>query len=362
MEKNEYKNVIILIPSLQPNENLFKVIVGLKEKELNNIVIVDDGSGVDYANIFAELKEKFGCQIVTHDVNKGKGRALKTGFSYILQNFPDVKLVVTMDSDGQHTPNSVKKCVDEALLKESTNFVLLGVRSFNDKSIPFRSRLGNKFTSKMVKWFCGINTPDTQTGLRVFTKNAIELLIDVDGERFEYEFNSLLCLKEKGIDLYNVEIETVYIDENKSSHFRPIKDSLRIYSLFLKFIFSSVLSFLLDISLYALFVLLTKNTSTYYVAISTVLSRVVSANFNFVVNKKKVFKSDSSTLKSILSYYGLAIAIMCLSALGTSLFVDVLKMNEILAKIVVDVVLFIASFTIQRDFIFKNRRKVKWLL
>lgn len=169
-------------------------------------------------------------------------------------------------------------------------------------------------------------------------------------------------MKEKGIDLYNVEIETVYIEENKSSHFRPIKDSLRIYSLFLKFIFSSVLSFLLDISLYALFVLLTKNTSTYYVAISTVLSRVVSANFNFVVNKKKVFKSDSSTLKSILSYYGLAIAIMCLSALGTSLFVDVLKMNEILAKIVVDVVLFIASFTIQRDFIFKNRRKVKWLL
>ena len=133
--------------------------------------------------------------VLHHDVNHGKGVALKTGYRYILDHFPDVSGVITADSDGQHT---VKDCLRLAeMLGEGKRAVYLGSRDFSLDFIPPKSRTGNRITSAVFKILYGQYLPDTQTGLRAFRRAELPFMLEVKGERYEYEMNVLLeCARE----------------------------------------------------------------------------------------------------------------------------------------------------------------------
>lgn len=357
MEKEMKWRLPIVIPSYEPDEKLPGLLQKLKEKGFENIVLVDDGSGEKYARFFEEAKEKYGCTVLRHAVNQGKGRALKTAFHYCLCEFKEMPGVITADSDGQHSPECILACA-EALL-ENPNALILGCRCFEGEEVPARSEFGNKCTRLVMRYLTGITVSDTQTGLRGIPRAFMERLLAVKGERFEFETNMLLETKSRRIPIVEVPIRTIYIEENKTSHFNPIKDSMKIYMVFGKFLFSSLSSSVVDLALFSLFCFLLKDRSwgsVTYIAAATVLARILSALYNYSLNLKVVFQSDGAVGKSLPRYALLAIVQMALSALLVSKLYPLFGGAEVLVKIPVDVLLFFLSFVIQREFVYADGR------
>lgn len=223
-------DVTIIIPAYNPDNKMVKLINELKESGFNNILVVDDGSEEKCALYFEEAV-RLGAEVISHSVNRGKGRALKTAFSYCMNNDKCVG-VITVDADGQHLVKDIYACSEKMI--QEIDKVILGTRDFSGKEVPFRSRFGNNMTRFVFKTFCGIAISDTQTGLRAIPYQYLERFADYDGERYEYETNMLLMMKRDNITWEEVKISTVYIEDNQSSHFNPVKDSLKIYRVILK--------------------------------------------------------------------------------------------------------------------------------
>ena len=214
-------NNLIIIPSLNPDNKLIKVIKELEENKINNIIVIDDGSKD------MSILNKLDVPVVHHEVNKGKGAAIKTALKEYDKYYKDITGFITADDDGQH---SVKDIVNiNNKLKDN---VIFGVRNFKGSDVPFRSKFGNKFSSIYLYITKGVKLNDTQTGLRAFPFKYKELLLSVEGDRFEYEMNVLNTLADKKITIEQVPIETIYENKNKGSRFNGLKDSLRIYKNF----------------------------------------------------------------------------------------------------------------------------------
>ena len=203
--------VSVIIPSLNPDEKLICVVDSLREAGFDDIILVNDGSDENHMEPFEHVSAYPECTILTHEVNKGKGRGLKTAFEYCIKNRPDIDGVVTVDGDNQHKAADILKCCEK--MAECKDKVVLGVRNFSGKDVPFKSRFGNNMTSFVFKFACGLNISDTQTGLRAIPRQYLELFDKVKGERFEYETNMLLEFKQSHIDFVEVQIETEYIED-----------------------------------------------------------------------------------------------------------------------------------------------------
>lgn len=348
------KTIPVVIPAYEPDEKLIGLLDELVKAGFAPLVVVNDGSkGEQYKKIFDAARE-MGAVVLSHAVNLGKGRALKTAFNYCLNEYPDLVGVVTADSDGQHIPEDIRKCMDALLLDEDA--LVLGVRDFDESGIPVRSVFGNKVTSVVMKFLTGISISDTQTGLRGIPADFMRYLLTGKGERFEFETNMLMDAKEKGIKIKEVPIKTIYIEENKSSHFNPIKDSIRIYAIFIKFMFSSLSSSVVDIVLFGLFCSLFKNTEIAigYIMLSTILARVISAIYNFTINYRVVFKGKGNTGTAAIKYIVLAVFIMLMSGALVSFFHRLIPAApEFVVKIPVDTLLFLVSFFVQREIVYK---------
>ena len=299
---------LIVIPALNPPEELIDYVERLRASGLEDILIVDDGSSKKFKHIFVELKEKYGCQLLTHAKNLGKGRALKNAFNYFL-TMPDVKEyngLVTADSDGQHRVEDVISMVEE--IDKHSESLILGCRDFDSDNVPPKSKFGNKLTKAVFRIFYGRSITDTQTGLRGFPKRILKGMIDIPGERFEYETKMLIHTFEENISIAETTIETIYYDNNAETHFNPIKDSLKIYKVifgsFFKYLLSSLSSFIVDIGLFQIILWIALaigiNRGTVPIIVSTVLARVFSSYFNFTMNKNFVFNGEKSIRKTIM--------------------------------------------------------------
>ncbi len=351
-----YKEKIgVIIPSLSPDERLVTLVKDLKEHGFLHILVVNDGSSTDYDDFFNRTAD-MGATVLRHVVNQGKGRALKTAFNFILEQWQDCDGAVTIDSDGQHAVKDIIRCCET--LEENPDCLILGCRNFKQDNVPFKSSFGNIMTSKVMKLLVGIAVSDTQTGLRAMSKDLMEKFLKVTGERFEYETNMLLCCKEESIAIKEVSIETIYYENNKSTHFRPFQDSVKIYGLFFKFIAASLSSSVIDLGIFTVGTLVLKDMFPgYYIVISTVVARVISSLYNFFVNRQSVFKSDDNLTATMVKYYILAVIQMALSAVGVMVVFRLLGGNETLIKVVVDCLLFVISFQIQREWVFKKKGK-----
>ncbi|MDO4739256.1 MAG: bifunctional glycosyltransferase family 2/GtrA family protein [Eubacteriales bacterium] len=346
-----YETVQILIPAYKPDEKFNKLIDDLKAAGFSNIVAVDDGGGEPFRPFFAKAREQ-GATVLVHEVNRGKGAALKTGLKHIAKAAPGSH-VVTADADGQHRPEDIAKLCEK--IAERPDALLLGSR--DKKLMPPRSKAGNTLTC-FVFWLTnGKWISDTQTGLRVLPPQTLELFAQTEGDRYEYEMNMLVLAVRKRIAIEEVSIETIYIDDNASSHFNPIKDGLRIYKLLFKqfasYAGSSVASFGVDYLLAALL----RCFFPASVAIPTYTARAVSSLVNFFLNKNLVFKNDANNKLAIVKYYALVAVVAFLSVQITRLLVYALGMPYLLAKAIADVVLFFCNYKIQDRFVFRRVKK-----
>ncbi|MFJ1628048.1 glycosyltransferase [Marinilactibacillus psychrotolerans] len=358
--KDQLDDIVIVIPSYNPDKKLLELIKNIRRiiSLTIPIVIVNDGSESETEKYFVQLHAESNCTVLSHSENEGKGKALKTAFHYILNHHPTCNATVTVDGDGQHTPEDIMKCIKAYLYKKHT--VILGSRNFNKETIPIRSRLGNIFTRKLISNMNNLQLTDTQTGLRVLPFSTLKYLIDIKGNRYEYEMNMLLFFKEKAIPIKEVPIETVYIENNDSSHFNPLVDSVKIYALFLKYCTSAAASFLVDISLFSLLVYIFENRiPSYYIILATIVARLASGCFNYLTNKRFVFRAKKST-SSVQRYILLFFIQMAASAIILQLVFTIASYEtEWLIKILIDLIIFCISFYVQKNWVFKNNIKNK---
>lgn len=357
MERDRAKwEVPIVIPSYEPDEKLPGLLKKLRETGFHNVVLVDDGSGEEYEHFFRDAEKVYGCRVLCHAVNQGKGRALKDAFNYCLREFPDAPGVITADSDGQHSPECILACVDALLAHPDA--LILGCRCFEGEDVPARSEFGNKCTRAVMKYLTGITVSDTQTGLRGIPRAFMRQLLSVKGERFEFETNMLLETRSRKIPILEVPIRTIYIEENRTSHFNPVRDSVKIYMIFGKFLFSSLSSSVVDLALFSMFCFLLRDMQwgkITYITLSTVMARVISALYNYSLNLKVVFESEGTVRSTLPRYVLLALVQMSLSALLVGKLYPLFGGAEVLVKIPVDVLLFFLSFVIQREFVYADR-------
>lgn len=354
-ESEKAMKVTAVVPSLNPDEKFLNVVRGLVEAGFDSIILVDDGSRAENKIWFERAMEYPQCTLLVHEVNKGKGRALKTAMAHFLSLQNDHVGVVTLDGDGQHAMPDVINCAKA--LEEHTDCLVLGVRDFSGENVPARSRFGNNLTAGVFRVLCGIPITDTQTGLRGISRAFCEYLLEVKGERFEFETNMLLETRRAEMKIHEVTIQTVYLEENKSSHFRPFHDSMAIYWLIVKYLSSSILSFVIDWGLYALIIallpLLSSLGEASHIFIATAGARAVSSLFNYFMNRKVVFHSKDGVGKTMLRYYTLCVCQLLCSA-GLVYLLSLTGCPNTVAKIPVDILLFLLSFRIQRLWVFRK--------
>ena len=353
----------IVIPSLNPDKGLPGYVASLRAITDTPIVLVDDGSREELKHIFQQcVADVADVSLLVHDVNKGKGRALKTAFAHLLDTMPGLKGCVTCDSDGQHAPQDVLKCLN-ALGKEPDALVL-GCRTFNLEHVPWKSRLGNNSMRTLFRLATGSDFLDTQTGLRAIPAEFMRELLECPGERFEFETHMLL--RRNGRELLQIPIETLYVDGNRETHFDPFRDSLKISSIILvawlrklaKFTIASLLSFGVDIGLFTLLYYKVFNEGSFgRLFFSVVIARIVSLVFNYSCNRYFVFGETHGernfNARAFIKYLILAGFIMAASYGVTNACHAAFPQIAIeLLKVCVDFVLFMASYSVQRLLIF----------
>ncbi len=365
----DLSKISVVLPSLDPDEKLVAVIDGLLEYGFSDIILVNDGSKPENLHYFEDAAAAHPqIHLLHHEVNKGKGAALKNAFRFFLENRPDGFGVVTVDGDNQHHPADTRACCEHML---KTGHAVLGCRDFNQEDVPARSSFGNKTTSAIFKIFVGMTISDTQTGLRALPRDVLEILVDVYGDRFEYETNMLLAFKTNAIAFDEVKIRTVYIEENKSSHFRVIHDSWRIYKLilahFFRYTVSSLVSAVVDTGAYSLLTAVFKNTLTGFAltAAAGVGARVISSLLNFYMNKKLVFKTNVNTGKALIRYYMLALPQMGAQVLLTQGVYALFGISDsanglrTLIYAIVMTALYFMSYVIQQRWVFAPQKTTK---
>ncbi len=330
---------IALIPSYEPDERLEGIVKELVENKFK-VVVVNDGSSKEFKKYFDSIRKI--SHVIEYDVNQGKGYALKTGMQYIKDTYKDY-IIVTMDSDGQHTVKDAKRLCEYT--EKHPKELVIGKRPRGEKT-PLRSRLGNGITRVVYYITTGVHVYDTQTGLRCFTEKLMDFSLGVKGNRFEYEMNVLLEAPLENISITEIEIQTIYFNNNSGSHFKAFRDSFRIYKEILKFSLSSFISFIIDYILYTILFLLTKNIN-----VSNIIARICSASTNYTLNKVFVFNSNRKVKETLIEYAILAIFILIVNTLLLNILV-IIGMNEFLAKLLVELGLFIVSWIIQKKKIF----------
>ncbi len=342
-------NIYIVIPAYEPDEKLTAVVEELYNETDCKLIVVNDGSGEDKRAVFESIKGR--AVLLEHEHNRGKGAALKTAFAYIKENVSGSYGVITADADGQHKTADIMRIADA--LEAHPDRLIMGCRKFTG-DIPFRSRFGNNMTRAVFRFAAGVGVSDTQTGLRGFSGKLTNFMLGLSGERYEFEMNMLLEAARQGIAFFEVPIETVYINDNKSSHFKPVRDSLRIYRDIIKFSCSSLLSFLVDYSWYSAVLFFSGN-----VRFANISARSVSSVLNFILNKKVVFKNKDNIFFSAAKYFLLAFVILTVNTELLELMVKKLKINGYIAKIAIEMIMFMFSWTMQRCFVFKKKGLTK---
>lgn len=366
--------IVAVIPSLNPDKKLSKLISRLVKVGFTDIIIVNDGSKEENMPIFEELKKFPQCVVLCHKTNLGKGRALKTAFSYYLQEYAPhmYQGVVTADADGQHLPEDIFN-IAHALQKQlggvspceetsaDDKILILGTRNFDDPVVPVKSKSGNKITTIIFQFLYGKRINDTQTGLRGISNNLISSCLNLKGERFEYEINMLIKAVLNNVKIAEETIHTVYLEQNTHTHFHPIRDSFRIYRIllesFLKFSCSGILSMIIDQSLFAiLFYLCVESIETESaIAVATLLARASSSYINYYMNRTLVFKADKKGKGYLKRYYMLCIMQAIASGVCVSFLYGMMKIHISFLKLIIDFLLFIISYQIQYKWVYVGR-------
>lgn len=342
-------DAVVLIPAYQPEAILKELVEKLISYDCR-VVVVDDGSGGAYQPIFRELEGL--CIVLHHDVNRGKGEAIRTGLRFISSKLDDCSVVGLMDADGQHTPDDMLQVLMCANMHPDA--VVLGCRDVD--KMPFRSRMGNRITRKLFYQLYHVRVSDTQTGMRAFSREFIPDMIKVEGSRYEYEMNVLSEIARRKIPVEEVRIHTIYKDsKNSTSHFHVIRDSFLIYKKLLLFSLSSLSGFAIDYCMFAILTLMFPRTAVYLLA-ANVIARLISGFCNYQLNCHMVFH-EKGKASTAWQYFLLAAGILFLNNIVLTAYTQVLLIPVYSAKLLTEVTLFIFSWLVQSTLIFRKSIK-----
>lgn len=336
------KELVIVIPAYEPNHLLIDLI-----NKLNNyfndfsMIVVNDGS-LKSDSIFEEAKDLPNVVLINHEVNKGKGEALKTAFNYI-KDMGGEHVIVTADSDGQHKPEDIYRVWK--FYKKYNKGLVLGSRKFEGE-IPARSTFGNNVARILLKMCNGKHLNDTQTGLRAFGSELLDFMLDVNGSRYEYEMNMLSECARTDIDINEIAIATIYINNNEGSHFRPVRDFSRICSVILKYSLPFIVSIIVNAILFGVYFMMFDKLSieSLYKLIYTSLSASATTFvINMLFNALGVFFGNKNIFKNKIrfgKYIGISLFLIAADLLLTYLFNNLIN-NIGLAKLISTSILFI---------------------
>jgi putative flippase GtrA len=335
-------SIVFLIPSYQPTETLCSLLEQLRSASSAPIVVVDDGSGRRYADVFAQVREIAGTTLLTNAVNLGKGAALKYGMNYVLVHFPKCVGVVCADADGQHAVADILRLAGE-LEKDATK-VVFGTRAF-DTEVPLRSRFGNAVSRYVYRLLIGVKLSDTQTGLRGIPRDLMALSLEIRANRYEFETEQLVTIKSKRMRMQEVPIQTIYLAGNRGSHFRPLRDSARIYFVLLRYSVASIVTEMADLAVFATIMAASGN-----LLLSNAIGRLIAVWVQFMLLQSFVFRlrGDAGTLALYLGLVVVSGVISTAMQLQLARFVPF----PVVAKVIAEVMVFVFNFLFLRDFVF----------
>jgi glycosyltransferase involved in cell wall biosynthesis len=341
----------VLIPAYEPPAELLRTVDELLRLGFLHIVVVDDGSSSAAQSVFRQLLTQHpGVHLLRHAVNLGKGAALKSGLNHILIQFPEAPGAVTADADGQHLASDILR-VASALADACGHSLTLGARRF-DRDVPRRSLLGNRISAAVMRVLVGEKLSDTQTGLRGIPATLARHILRLPPNGYEFELDVLIACKHRGVPIIEIPIETVYLDNNRSSHFNPLWDSMRIYFVFLRFTLASLITALIDNTVF-----IALHGTWGNIAGPQLAARAAALMFNYAAGRSAVFQSRDRHRDTLPRFLALAAAHITLSY-GMITFLHLYTgMKVIIAKVSVEAVLFLANFAIQRDFVFTRKRE-----
>lgn len=339
-------SLVLLIPAYQPAPGLPSLVRNILDATrgiIDRAVILNDGSAPRCDAIFTELQSIDRVHVIAHAINLGKGAALKTGFNFILTTWPTVTGIVTADADGQHLPADI--ATTARAHTASPEALILGSRAFQGE-VPLRSRIGNLLTRSIFRLFTGLALRDTQTGLRVWPRAQCLEALRLPFNGYEFEFEHLV--KASRTSIREVPIATVYEEGNKSSHFNPVRDSFRIYFVFLRYSASAMLAAVLDSTVFSLVLWRTGD-----LLISQVAGRSLATVVAFFVLRHIVFRSTEQAWKSLLRFLTLVVISGAVSLRLIEALVEG-GVSPLSAKLLAEGTLFVANFAVQRTLIFRR--------
>ena len=335
-----------LIPAYRPDEALPGLAAELAGWDEGPVLVVDDGSGPEFEAVFAEVEALPGVELLRHPENLGKGAALKSGFTELDRD--GLIGIVTLDADGQHLPGDVRRLAQA--LRERPDTLVLGRRTFEDQSIPWRSRFGNECTRWAFRLVMGKWVRDTQTGLRALPIAFAREMRPAPADRYEFEVDMLAAACVRGVPIHEIPIETVYVDDNASSHFRPLVDSFRIYRVLFRFVVVAMGSAVLDFTLFAIL-----HRLTGHIFLSQVGARAVSLVVNYALVRNKVFAAGEASHRRAFPRYLALAAASALLGYGLIRAFHALGLAVLLAKLIAETIVFVVNYIVQRSWVFRRK-------
>lgn len=358
-ETNSLNRCVVVIPALDPDETLPAYAGALLARGAAEILVVDDGSGPDSAPVFAELKAMERCTVLSHEKNRGKGRAMKTAFVYVAENPAWAGLdVVTADADGQHQVADV--CAAARALERGKGGIVLGVRDLTLPGVPFKSKLGNRLTGWGFHALYGAKLSDTQTGLRGIPHGLLAWCVSIGGERFEYEMNMLIRAAREHIPILQEPIATIYYNNNAGTHLHPVRDSWQVLVTLVSglgwYTAAAALSAATDVAAFAICngAVFSSLPELWRYWWSVLVARALSSAVNYTLNRQYVFGAKPRR-RMLVRYYCLwawqmvasYLLLLLLSALLPGIYPAV-------NKAIGDIILAVCSYQIQMHWVFRE--------
>ncbi|HYR84308.1 MAG TPA: glycosyltransferase [Terriglobia bacterium] len=337
----------VVIPVYQPGVELWELLQSLIPSPLESIIVVDDGSEPEYGKYFERARSLPRVHVLRHERNFGKGAALKTGIDFVLSRFPQLLGIVTADADGQHRAEDILAVAQRFTADPGS--IVLGTRQFEQR-VPWKSRLGNRITRRLVRWLLGRDLSDTQTGLRAIPLQFLPTLLKIRSDGYEFELDMLIASKHQRIPLLEQPIKTIYQEGNPTSHFNPLLDSAKIIFVLLRFTSLSLLTAILDNSVFIVAL-----SATGSILSAQMIGRAAACSFNYPLARKAVFLADRSHRKHLPRYLSLVLFSGTVSYLLLNLLSYWAVHNVVVAKIAAETLLFLFNFAVQRDLVFVSQ-------
>jgi len=206
--------VVALIPALNAARTLPPIVVETR-RQLEPVLVIDDGS----SDGTGEVARAVGATVLRHEVNRGKGAALKTGFAWALANGYDG--VITLDADGQHLPSEIPK-----FLAAGGDLIIGGRDHLFEQMLP-RRRNANRFSAWCISKCAGVRVPDSQSGFRFYSAELLRA-VQLRADGFDMESEVIVRAGRRGFRIVTIPIELGFVDGLSTSHYKPLKDTLRI--------------------------------------------------------------------------------------------------------------------------------------